>query len=329
MSTFKIQTVPHLTLRGAVSKEHLLIFIPIYTGRDGPYCTEKTGFVLGYNRATPSEENTMLLRRYAYYLSSLVTLLTGMRRPLQVAGIFLRAKVPSDSQIELRQTGLKFKVRGKMDIWSLKETLLDRFYERFGFVVQDGWTVVDIGGGIGDYTIFAAYNHPNARVLAYEPFPESYRLLRENLNLNQIDNVETFSQAVSSQESTLQFGSLSSDPLSMQTAHDMPAPAGDVLHVPAVSLASILNGLAGGRIDLLKLDCEGAEYDILLNSAPSALEKIDRIVMEYHDGITPFDHDDLVKHLTNCGYKVEWWKNFAHNYIGYLRAQRIRGGQAD
>ena len=271
----------------------------------------------------------MLLRRYAYYLSSLVTLLTGMRRPLQVAGIFLRAKVPSDSQIELRQTGLKFKVRGKMDVWSLKETLLDRFYERFGFVVQDGWTVVDIGGGIGDYTIFAAYNHPNARVLAYEPFPESYRLLRENLNLNQIDNVETFSQAVSSQESTLQFGSLSSDPLSMQTAHDMPVPAGDVLQVPAVSLASILNGLAGGRIDLLKLDCEGAEYDILLNSAPSALEKIDRIVMEYHDGITPFDHDDLVKHLTNCGYKVEWWKNFAHNYIGYLRAQRIRGGQAD
>lgn len=269
----------------------------------------------------------MLLRRYTYYGSSIVTLLAGMRKPLQVAGIFLKTKIPSDTQIELRQTGLKFKVRGKMDVWSLKETLLDRFYERFGFVVQDGWKVVDIGGGIGDYTIFAAYNHPNARVLAYEPFPESFRLLRDNLNLNHIDGVEIFSQAVSGQKSTLQFGASSSDPLSMQTAHGMPAPAGDALQVTAVSLASIVNGPAGGRIDLLKLDCEGAEYDILLNSAPSALEKIDRIVMEYHDGITPFDHDDLVKHLTNCGYKVEWWKNFAHNRIGYLRAQRIRGGR--
>ena len=271
----------------------------------------------------------MLLRRYAYYVSSIVTLLAGMRKPLQVTGIFLRAKVPPDTRIELRQTGLKFKVRGKMDVWSLKETLLDRFYERFGFAVQDGWTVVDIGGGIGDYTIFAAYGRPNAQVLAFEPFPESFQLLRENLDLNQIDNVEIFSQAVSSQEGTLQFGSPSSDPLSMQTAHGLLAPAGHALQVPAVSLASIINGPAGGRIDLLKLDCEGAEYDILLNSTPAVLEKIDRIVMEYHNGLTPFSHDDLVKHLTENGYQVEWWKNFAHDHIGYLRAQRISGGQPD
>ena len=271
----------------------------------------------------------MLLRRYTYYGSSIVTLLAGMRRPLQVTGIFLRAKVPPDTRIELRQTGLKFKVRGKMDVWSLKETLLDRFYERFGFAVQDGWTVVDIGGGIGDYTIFAAYGRPNARVLAFEPFPESFRLLQENLDLNQIDNVEIFSQAVSSHEGTLQFGSPSSDPLSMQTARGLQSPRGDALQVPAVSLGSILNSPAVKRIDLLKLDCEGAEYDILLNSTPAVLEKIDRIVMEYHDGITPFSHDDLVKYLTEHDYKVEWWKNFAHAHIGYLRAQRIHGDQPD
>ncbi|MHB8856471.1 MAG: FkbM family methyltransferase [Bellilinea sp.] len=269
----------------------------------------------------------MLLRRYTYYGSSIVTLLTGMRKPLQVVGLFLKPKIPADTQVELRQTGLKFKVRGKMDVWSLKETLLDRFYEQFGFAVQDGWTVVDIGGGIGDYTIFAAYGRPNARVLAFEPFPESFQLLRENLGLNRIENVEIFSQAVSSQERTLQFGSPSNDPLSMQTARSMLASAGDALQVPAVSLASIINGPASGRIDLLKLDCEGAEYDILLNSTPNVLSKIDRIVMEYHDGITPFSHNDLVKYLTEHGYKVDWWKNYAHDHIGYLRAQRIREDQ--
>lgn len=271
----------------------------------------------------------MLLRRYTYYGSSIITLLAGMRRPLQVAGIFLKTKIPSVTQIELRQTGLKFKVRGKMDVWSLKETLLDQFYEQFGFAVQDGWTVVDIGGGIGDYTIFAAYGRPNARVLAFEPFPESFQLLRENLSLNQIKNVEIFSQAVSSQENTLQFSAPSSDPLSVQTAHGLLASAGDAQQVTAVSLASIINGPAGGRIDLLKLDCEGAEYDILLNSTPDVLNKIDRIVMEYHDGLTPFNHDDLVSYLTEHGFKVEWWKNYAHDHIGYLRAQRIgEGGRA-
>jgi hypothetical protein len=101
----------------------------------------------------------MLLRRYPFYLFSIYTLLSSMRTPLQVAGIFLGAKVPPNTHIELSQTGLKFMVHGKIDVRSLKETLLDRFYERFGCAVQDGWSVVDNCGGFGEYTIFTANDH--------------------------------------------------------------------------------------------------------------------------------------------------------------------------
>ena len=101
----------------------------------------------------------MLLRRYTYYLSSISTLLTGMRKPVQVGLIFPSAKVSPNTQIELRQTGEKIKVGGKMDVWSLKEMLLDKFYECFGFAVLDGWMVANIVGGIGEYTIFATSDH--------------------------------------------------------------------------------------------------------------------------------------------------------------------------
>jgi len=267
----------------------------------------------------------MLLRRYAYYISSIFTLLTGFRNPIKIIGIFLGANVDKDTIVQLRGSELKFKVRGKMDVWSLKETLLDRFYERLGFAVQDGWTIVDIGGGIGDYTIFAAHGHNLARVTAFEPFPESYRLLQENLVLNQIRNVQLSAQAIGSREGRLQFAAGQVDPLSRQTTLASAESAGESLSVDAIRLESVLALPNIGRIDLLKLDCEGAEYDILLNSPAAVLEKIDRIVMEYHDGVTPFNHLDLANYLTEHGYQVESWENYAHAYIGYLRAIRLTG----
>jgi FkbM family methyltransferase len=279
-------------------------------------------FDLRYNRATSAQVNPMPLRRYTYYLSSIFTLLAGFRNPLQIIQTFLVGNRRPGLIVQLRTSNLKFMVRGKMDIWSLKETLLDRFYERYGFVIREGWTVVDIGGGIGDYSIYAATSHANVRVLAFEPFPDSYRLLQENIKINQISNIESFSQAVSSRDGMMEFSSPSSDPLSIQTTSNPTDIAGVSTSTRAVSLASIPARYNVERIDLLKLDCEGAEYDILIGSDPAVLEKIDRIVMEYHDGITGFTHTDLVNFLTEHGYQVNTWKNFAHDHIGYLRAHR-------
>jgi len=267
----------------------------------------------------------MLLRRYAYYLSSIFTLLTGFRNPFKITSIFLGAPVDNDAVVQLRGSGLKFKVRGKMDVWSLKETLLDRFYERFGFALQDGWTIVDIGGGIGDYTILAAHSREKAKVLTFEPFPESYSILQANLALNRILNVQLSAQAVGSRAGTLQFAAAPADPLSRQTSSLSGAPIENSLTVPAVSLEAVLQMADEGHIDLIKLDCEGAEYDILLNSPASVLKKIDRIVMEYHDDVTSYTHIDLVKYLTEQGFQVECRENFAHANIGYLRAwQTVR-----
>lgn len=270
----------------------------------------------------------MLFRRLAYYLSSIFTLLLGLDNPLQTIKIFTAHSTPAGTVIQIRENGLKFRVRGKMDVWSVKETLLDRFYEKFGFTVQDGWKIVDIGGGIGDYTLFAAVGHSNARVLTFEPFPESYNLLRENVALNLVSNVELFSQAVASQDGSLDIISAPADPLSNQTTPYSEVGEQSPLTVSAVSLASILHEPDFPRIDLLKLDCEGAEYDILMNSRVAVLGKIDRIVMEYHDGITSFSHNDLVRYLKSNGYTVEHWPNPAHHHIGYLRAKRLESDQA-
>ena len=138
----------------------------------------------------------MSVRRHVYYARSIVRLLTGVGNwPLAVR-LFLSRDPRGTVVIRLRKSGVQFRVRGPMDVWIVKETYLDRFYERYGTPIGDGWTVVDIGAGIGDYAIYAALGHPQNTVYAFEPFPESFALLQENLQLNQAANVQAFPEAI-------------------------------------------------------------------------------------------------------------------------------------
>ena len=86
-----------------------------------------------------------------------------------------------------------------MDVWIVKEACLDRIYEIYGTEIKDTWTVIDIGAGLGDFAVLTAREHPANRVYAFEPFPESFELLKENIALNGVTNIIPLPVAVSSQ----------------------------------------------------------------------------------------------------------------------------------
>ncbi len=83
-----------------------------------------------------------------YYLGSIFSLLAKVENPLNTIRTFLGLRPPSPQTIRLVDSHLLFTVRGPMDIWSVKETFINRFYERYGTPIQDGWQVLDIGGAI-------------------------------------------------------------------------------------------------------------------------------------------------------------------------------------
>ncbi|RQW02921.1 FkbM family methyltransferase, partial [candidate division KSB1 bacterium] len=88
-----------------------------------------------------------------YYLSSLLTLLRQTRNGYVCFGLLLHKK---PVVIKLKN-GCQFKVRSLMDVWIVKETCLDRDYESNATPIQDGWTIIDIGAGLGDFAISVAY----------------------------------------------------------------------------------------------------------------------------------------------------------------------------
>lgn len=258
--------------------------------------------------------------KWAYYFKSIPTLLAGVRSWGSAVGLF--AGHPSrPAMIQLRD-GSRFQVRSFMDLWIIKETCLDRDYEKELPLMGEDWTVMDIGAGLGDFSICAAFRHPHRKIAAFEPFAESFRLLQENLQLNNIGNVQAFPFAVGSK----------SGPMLLQTATGVAvqhstAPTADPgraasLPVEGITLEEAFRKAGFPRCNLLKVDCEGGEYDIFLNTPADTMRRIDRIAMEYHDGCTPHAHGELAEFLQEHGFSIRLRPNPVHPNLGFLTAVR-------
>jgi FkbM family methyltransferase len=222
------------------------------------------------------------------------------------------------------KNGCRFRVRSLMDVWTIKETCLDRQYELNGAPIEDGWTVVDIGAGLGDFAILIARENPRSRVYAYEPFPESYSLFQENIALNSVHNVYAFQMAIGARRGKLKLLT-KGHPIQYTTTKGRCSEAteGLLLEVEGITLDDVFetNGIA--RCDFLKMDCEGCEFEALLEASDATLERIARICLEYHNGLTHYTHNDLINHLQRKGFRTKVTPNPVYSRMGFLYAHRI------
>ncbi len=265
-----------------------------------------------------------LIRKLGYYGYSVFEIILNIQNWIQLSPLFFRRSPSGEHLLKLRYPPLRMIVRSGMDIWSVKETFLDAFYERYGTEVQDGWVVIDIGAGIGDFSIQAAFGRPHTVVYAFEPYPESYQLLVKNLTLNAVDNVIAFQKAIWRQNGRLALDLSEDEPLKIisKDVEDLGENI-EIVTVEALTLAKVMASQGIKHLDLLKLDCEGAEYEILMETPLKTLAKMQRIIMEYHDVDEAHNHRQLIAFLEGAGFRVSVHKNIVHEDIGYLFAELI------
>ncbi len=262
---------------------------------------------------------SLFFSRWRYYVSSIPTLIFKIRNWPAVVGLFLGFPVSRPLLVRLKR-GCRFKVRTPMDVWIIKETCLDRDYERDHVVIEDGWTVLDIGAGFGDFSICVARENPGAAVYAFEPLPESLARLDENLDLNNIRNVRRFPWAVGGRSGTLLLRTATGRSGQHTTTASIGKAMGEAISVPSVTLDQIFADLGLERCDFLKIDCEGAEYEILFHASEQTLRRIRHVAMEYHDGVTSYSHADLISFFENKGFHVSNRPSPAHRRLGFLFA---------
>ena len=203
--------------------------------------------------------------------------------------------------------GIIFTTRvNSFDAVVLYEIWKNRCYQAAQIKKND--IVVDIGAHIGGYAVWA--DKLGAKVIAYEPLPSNYQLLLKNIKLNKSENIKSHNVAVSSKtgEITLhvekRIGLSSIYPSATET-----------ITVPSIGLHEIFTSNKFRKISLLKMDVEGAEYDILLHARTEDLQKIETLIIEYHDF---FDHGhskaELKALLQNNGFSVNevspWYQGF-------------------
>ena len=183
-----------------------------------------------------------------------------------------------------------------------------RAYLRLGMVV------LDVGANTGLYTsIAAACVGPAGRVFAFEPIPYLARRVRENAELNRLTNVEVIEAAIGAEvgRSDLHLSAAGGDGWASLYAWNWSGP--ETLSVPVLALDDWLEAASIERVDLVKIDVEGAEHDVLRGAVRSlATGKIGALIVEFNEETQAAAHltaADLREFLTGFGftwYQLPW-----------------------
>ena len=222
-----------------------------------------------------------------------------------------------DHVIFQTKTGLKIKIRvNSTDLMALTHVWMIQEYSNSGFDINDSDIVIDIGAHIGLFALFASQFCKQGKIFCFEPIKENYELLVENINSNKIKNIIPFNFAVSKESDSVKIF-LNDD----YSGHSMFLETNNFVIVKSKSLLDIFSENNIQECNFLKLDCEGAEYDII-NSLPSDfLNKIKKSVIEYHLADThPQLLEQLIKKLRKCSFIVNTRPLFSD--IGFLFANK-------
>lgn len=183
------------------------------------------------------------------------------------------------------------------------EVFVLRDYDIPDFDWQSVRTIVDVGANIGIATVWFAQRAKEARILAVEPSPAALPALESNLGTNLLNaRVTIVALALGGTPGVGYLMTSGSTVEARVTSSSLPHARTDQ-PVAVTTLEQLLSDRQLSSVDVLKLDCEGAEYDVLLSVNATLLGRIDTIVGEYHqvDGYQP---SDLKLHLELCGFSV-------------------------
>jgi len=220
----------------------------------------------------------MKISALSYYVSSTLTLINGLsfwKIPL----LFFKKTV-----LFKLKNSLEFYVSDLMDVWTLKEIILDDQYQQFK-KIRKNEVVVDIGAGVGDFSVLVSRRAK--KVFAFEMNREKFKLLEKNVKINRCQNIVIASKEVD-------------------------------------SLETVFRKLKINDCDFLKIDCEGCEYQIFKDVSKKTLSRIKYIAMEVHFFNQKMKHEYLIfkNLLISHGFKIREVASPVHCSIGFLYAEK-------
>ena len=207
---------------------------------------------------------------------------------LKDAGFDVKLEKEYGEYVAVCEKKWKLNFRDAIDKAILAEEMVRNTYR-----VKQPAMVVDIGAHIGGTALYCA--NFGAEVHAYEPERENFGLLKKNVEENRLqDKIKIFNLGISGfgeekqRKMYLHEGNSGCHSFNSKNA---PGMTDELQRVDTISIHDVLKDIE--HCDLLKIDCEGAEYEFLRDIP---FEKVDRISMELHEGNQIEMIDFLRKH---------------------------------
>ena len=178
------------------------------------------------------------------------------------------------------------------DGWWLGDILsafIGKVYEKLDFRDK---IIIDVGSNIADSSIYFALNGAK-KVIGLEPFPKNFHFGRENIKKNSLEEkIDLFLSGCSSKSEEIQIDPNLSG-LSYKMEH---VDHGEkIIQITLTEICNNYNIVDG----VLKMNCEGCEYDVILRTPDITLKKFSQILIQYHDGA-----ENLIEKLTKIDFKV-------------------------
>jgi FkbM family methyltransferase len=188
--------------------------------------------------------------------------------------------------------------------------------------------ILDCGGHIGLAVLYFKSLYPQARIVTFEPNPETFALLQRNIAQNNLRGVEALNLAVTGdgrKNAVLYIGENflkawdSTDTIEPNLWVNMHEYRG--IPVPSTRLSSYING----KVDFLKLDIEGAEVDVL-DELNGKLGSVQAITLEYHQNPANLEErklERIIEALTAAGFNYQIFHQAEYVALDRLPADSV------
>lgn len=216
----------------------------------------------------------------------------------------------------ITRSGIQFFARGQStDVNTAVAVFSGLEYPAEFLKVKPGDTVLDLGANIGAFPLYLNSLYPKIEFHGYaiEPDRSNFEILKKNLDLNGV-KFDTYNIAISSQNGTAN--------LTHGTKANAVAltdePTG--LRVTTKKLSTFCQEKDIDRIGLMKIDVEGAEYDIFITDMEFIRERVDSIILEYHNLTAEKNKTVFLKILENS-FKIR--ELSSNGRVGILFCEKL------
>jgi FkbM family methyltransferase len=179
------------------------------------------------------------------------------------------------------------------------------------FTPKEGDTVIDIGAHIGRYTITSSKQvGKTGKVVAIEADPDNFQLLKRNIVLNNLTNVLPLNYAVFSTRTRMKLYEQSASAKYNSLMLARAAKTKNYVEVNADTLDSILKQNGINQVNWIKIDVEGAEYEVLKGSTEMLSSENVSLLVEIHNIEDPSHYHNIVDFLKHRNYEMTFEQRY-------------------